>query len=138
MERDNVREVAVLYIVISTHALTWSATFKDRYCLKTKLISTHALTWSATKAKCVSAAHTADFNSRAHVERDINFINRGHLNDKYFNSRAHVERDRLTPNNHSSIFISTHALTWSATGTAEITGSVLRNFNSRAHVERDL
>ncbi len=48
MERDNVREVAVLYIVISTHALTWSAT-------------------AALRGSAVCMPH---FNSRAHVERD--------------------------------------------------------------------
>ena len=59
------------------------------------------------------------------------------LTPHHFNSRAHVERDRLTPNNHSSIFISTHALTWSATADSVYRSIQPRDFNSRAHVERD-
>ena len=35
-------------IVISTHALTWSATGFDPEKSKNRKISTHALTWSAT------------------------------------------------------------------------------------------
>ena len=56
------------------------------------VISTHALTWSATIWYGLDNYTVADFNSRAHVERDpnraIKSAGRG-----YFNSRAHVERD---------------------------------------------
>ena len=57
---------------------------------------------------------SADFNSRAHVERDVEVtIFDG---DTYnFNSRAHVERDYCYTN-----YRYRH-----------------RHFNSRAHVERD-
>ena len=55
-----------------------------------------------------------DFNSRAHVERDLAKIwGKGYVDN--FNSRAHVERDTAK----------------SAASTAT------ENFNSRAHVERD-
>ena len=55
-----------------------------------------------------------NFNSHAHVERDI-FARCNELLDVYFNSHAHVERDSLAL--HQYLF--------------------LYNFNSHAHVERD-
>ena len=76
-----------------------------------------------------------------------------------FNSRAHVERDRYGTHQLKLPTISTHALTWSATGvkvtvyhgtrisTHALTWSATADeieelkryydFNSRAHVERD-
>ena len=55
-----------------------------------------------------------DFNSHAHVERDViqHFITPTYLN---FNSHAHVERDITEVNIHET----------------------LAYFNSHAHVERD-
>ena len=78
-------------------------------------ISTHALTWSATIWYGLDNYTVADFNSRAHVERDWTCRN-GEALKVDFNSRAHVERDALAP------------LQKSIDET---------NFNSRAHVERD-
>ena len=37
--------------IISTHALTWSATLGDVPCRMIGFISTHALTWSATRCR---------------------------------------------------------------------------------------
>ena len=70
VERDAVKVVLNFPIEISTHALTWSAT--DIWCVMCYniIISTHALTWSATQQDFQLVAITADFNSRAHVERD--------------------------------------------------------------------
>ena len=56
-----------------------------------------------------------DFNSHAHVERDL-YYNVITAREQDFNSHAHVERDGLKINNGSGTF----------------------NFNSHAHVERDL
>ena len=79
-------------IAISTHTLTWSVT-KDflRYAIG-KIISTHTLTWSVTIAgvKLINALY--DFNSHAHVERDVRCFTT-YLLHCYFNSHAHVERD---------------------------------------------
>ena len=55
-----------------------------------------------------------------------------------FNSRAHVERDLIQIRKlYFLTKISTHALMWSATG--KNLWGLMRwlNFNSRAHVERD-
>ena len=80
-------------IVISTHALTWSATGFNRLMkYKAVGISTHALTWSATDRQAPQGRTQRNFNSRAHVERD--------------NSIMQVDVRTI---------ISTHALTWSAT-----------------------
>ena len=55
------------------------------------------------------------FNSRAHVERDFFGLFYCELFFN-FNSRAHVERDkRRGLDMFDRIYISTHALTWSAT-----------------------
>ena len=55
-------------------------------------ISTHTLTWSVTVAFLFYGGGTMNFNSHAHVERDV-------AEKEYpactqnFNSHAHVERD---------------------------------------------
>ena len=104
---------------ISTHALTWSATMNclpECCCME---ISTHALTWSATECKPVRKIIYGYFNSRTHVECDIgcDTMKSKHIN---FNSRTHVECDNaLQIARKVSFWISTHALTWSATADAE-------------------
>ena len=99
---------------ISTHALTWSATETKSYDIPRFNISTHALTWSATYMATSRSSKPQNFNSRAHVERDgqRRAGTEGRLN---FNSRAHVERDDPDPFLEKACEISTHALTWSAT-----------------------
>ena len=55
-----------------------------------------------------------NFNSHAHVERDMwsIIIGRKNLN---FNSHAHVERDGSVQCTMIVLHISTHTLTWSVT-----------------------
>ena len=79
--------------LISTHALTWSATGDEFVVSNFKNISTHALTWSAT----------------------ITSKNKLEIEQSNFNSRAHVERDMDDVATFVGDIISTHALTWSAT-----------------------
>ena len=83
---------------------------------KRSSISTHALTWSATGWQTKKEQSETNFNSRAHVERDVYQHFFKHQDDD-FNSRAHVERDGVAINQSAmlSAQISTHALTWSAT-----------------------
>ena len=45
------------YEAISTHALTWSATFRIQSQMFPDWISTHALTWSATQTAKISPLH---------------------------------------------------------------------------------
>ena len=54
-----------------------------------------------------------------------------------FNSRTHVECDDVSAVIFHGKAISTHALTWSATGAAVEITAVIKNFNSRTHVECD-
>ena len=56
---------------ISTHTLTWSVTRRVNSIIKLINISTHTLTWSVTGVTTSSPADSSDFNSHAHVERDI-------------------------------------------------------------------
>ena len=56
----------------------------------------------------------SDFNSHAHVERDGRTLSWA-LSAKYFNSHAHVERDTLNNALLGYVGISTHTLTWSVT-----------------------
>ena len=78
---------------ISTHTLTWSVTKMRKGGLNKLAISTHTLTWSVTLALADFATGWINFNSHAHVERDVIQLshNEWTLN---FNSHAHVERDR--------------------------------------------
>nr|DAI86490.1 MAG TPA: hypothetical protein [Caudoviricetes sp.] len=55
-----------------------------------------------------------DFNSHAHVERDLSVKFAG-ISLANFNSHAHVERDFAFTHMHCHSFISTHTLTWSVT-----------------------
>ena len=77
--------------IISTHALTWSATQSMQGQINCNSISTHALTWSATLLSFLIFG-IKNFNSRTHVECDCkNFLLTLGLKD--FNSRTHVECD---------------------------------------------
>ena len=54
------------------------------------------------------------FNSHAHVERDI-FLDFAYCVSQNFNSHAHVERDTTVKETKAIMSISTHTLTWSVT-----------------------
>ena len=99
---------------ISTHTLTWSVTLRRNLVNRNIFISTHTLTWSVTSIVEQGRNLWDDFNSHAHVERDIYCaVNIKRLRD--FNSHAHVERDINKIVAKFGVF----------------------NFNSHAHVERD-
>ena len=57
---------------------------------------------------------TSDFNSHAHVERDVYTVGINLLSFD-FNSHAHVERDQVDMFTIFVLVISTHTLTWSVT-----------------------
>ena len=59
-------------------------------------ISTHTLTWSVTFVSLIKLSDLSNFNSHAHVERDLQAIISLSKNI-YFNSHAHVERDLFNP-----------------------------------------
>ena len=78
--------------LISTHTLTWSVTNVLLFIVNSFSISTHTLTWSVTLVLAVNLLVSGNFNSHAHVERDVGRNNKmRRTND--FNSHAHVERD---------------------------------------------
>ena len=56
----------------------------------------------------------SNFNSHAHVERDRQEMKKLYMNF-HFNSHAHVERDKMIVKNVATLKISTHTLTWSVT-----------------------
>ena len=62
---------------------------------------------------CNGGGHD-NFNSHAHVERDISAKLGGNKLDD-FNSHAHVERDETMTGFMTAKTISTHTLTWSVT-----------------------
>ena len=121
--------------IISTHALTWSATRLCHSCrnhcrfqlthsrgvrprsaqkhMKTKRFQ---LTHSRGVRLYVSQPMIAqyDFNSRTHVECDIISLPSFPW-FQHFNSRTHVECDKWHAVLINPFDISTHALTWSAT-----------------------
>ena len=77
-------------------------------------ISTHTLTWSVTQCRNREHCGAGDFNSHAHVERDVSAVLMG-ADVADFNSHAHVERDETVPD----------------------VDTICTDFNSHAHVERD-
>ena len=78
--------------IISTHTLTWSVTRIKNTPSFVPKISTHTLTWSVTTALQAADIASDNFNSHAHVERDVLKTDLSqHL--WHFNSHAHVERD---------------------------------------------
>ena len=56
---------------ISTHTLTWSVTQRSNGKTYAVCISTHTLTWSVTIDKVGRMIFVDNFNSHAHVERDL-------------------------------------------------------------------
>ena len=122
---------------ISTHTLTWSVTIKIGGDTTGLDISTHTLTWSVTVIALMILMRVYNFNSHAHVERDL-FQNCTAIVSVNFNSHAHVERDVPLAACFNICRISTHTLTWSVTGTHQKTIITEEDFNSHAHVERDV
>ena len=136
MERDNNLFLFLNIIFISTHTLTWSVTSSYQHH--------HKLGWfQLTRSRGAWPIHhtfyygVVDFNSHAHVERDVKSLITI-LRTIDFNSHAHVERDvivgyvlrdecafQLTRsrgawlvargNSEYQYHISTHTLTWSVT-----------------------
>ena len=70
------------------------------------------------------------------MERDDETVDRV-LEFYDFNSHAHVERDINIFDIFSFFHISTHTLTWSVTYNYGEMEYISKNFNSHAHVERD-
>ena len=116
VERDSfVRHLRVYFLVISTHALTWSATKNWRKSQWKKSISTHALTWSATNEQPaadvqeVISTHALTWSAtlkELRQKRKLNMIS------------THALTWSATPPPSCVVItfnISTHALTWSAT-----------------------
>ena len=97
VERDRQRAYyRRLHGSISTHALTWSATYDFQILEKIKEISTHALTWSATMPRSVYSVGKLAFQlTRSRGARPEDTTD-GSTDVDDFNSRAHVERDRRT------------------------------------------
>ena len=62
----------------------------------------------------IKSLRKKDFNSHAHVERDIIFA-KNKFRISHFNSHAHVERDIPVIHIMDINAISTHTLTWSVT-----------------------
>ena len=157
VERDIQTKTENLDLKISTHTLTWSVTWQLSSQWLHCQISTHTLTWSVTKCSVILLTSSVfqltrsrgawqtssfydgenkNFNSHAHVERDRQEMKKLYMN-LHFNSHAHVERDLSSGQFNSTVYISTHTLTWSVTYLTKYFCSLLRNFNSHAHVERD-
>ena len=120
---------------ISTHALMWSATqIKKLRRARRKF----QLTRSRGARRCWQRIIFKEVRfqlTRSRGARPERGAARG--DPQHFNSRAHVERDfERVQKDITAFVISTHALTWSATRRLDSLASHV-NFNSRAHVERD-
>ena len=136
---------------ISTHALTWSATVTSSAFRSGQLFQlTHSrgvrraiknkiwcpVRFQLTHSRGVRPPYFTppyqlpeDFNSRTHVECDKSAGDDVEELEN-FNSRTHVECDTLALWLGLRMSISTHALTWSATGTCH---HALKNRNISTH-----
>ena len=107
---------AMCYNIITAFQLTRSrgAWLHDAMCYN--IITAFQLTRSrgAWQAASVLIPFSTNFNSHAHVERDIYICDFG-KNTYNFNSHAHVERDKNQKAKPFTRYISTHTLTWSVT-----------------------
>ena len=125
-------------IVISTHALTWSATKTIWQNLQPIWkISTHALTWSATCYRAHCSTGTNHFNSRTHVECDVRHSEPCAASSRISTHALTWSATTRRPTQLFGVMISTHALTWSATRDGVGVELHAKNFNSRTHVECD-
>ena len=123
---------------ISTHTLTWSVTSRNDLPTAFAHISTHTLTWSVTPSGNYRVRAYDNFNSHAHVERDV-------LPTPFEPVTSIISTHTLTwsvtiiNGNYLAITaISTHTLTWSVTSVFMLLTDIFLNFNSHAHVERDI
>ena len=80
--------------------------------------------------------HELNFNSRAHVERDVH-RHRTRQAVWNFNSRAHVERDQMGGASAHGRLRFQLTRSRGARQFAAAARAGFSNFNSRAHVERD-
>ena len=94
VERDLLIYYPLLFVIISTHTLTWSVT-PIAYLRKSLSINfnSHAHVERDNMGP-LNILSTLHFNSHAHVERDFHFYLPLFL-PHYFNSHAHVERDGI-------------------------------------------
>ena len=135
VERDGKTYAVCEQEIISTHTLTWSVTLNEWVELfpsifqltrsrgawqNSLLVRQWYLAFQLTRSR--GAWHTTGAGTAIVFN---------------FNSHAHVERDLLTLCNTRKIWISTHTLTWSVTWITAWARHELFNFNSHAHVERD-
>ena len=74
VERDHLTKYFCSLLRISTHTLTWSVTIPELVTVDFGTISTHTLTWSVTLSIWVNALMEKNFNSHAHVERDLTIV----------------------------------------------------------------
>ena len=114
VERDGMEDTADEPVDISTHTLTWSVTGRVLKCPDSMDISTHTLTWSVTVNTTLPvtnsqiSTHTLTWSVTKQVADGLK-----EYSD--FNSHAHVERDIVGAVFKIFHFISTHTLTWSVT-----------------------
>ena len=80
--------VATLQLFISTHTLTWSVTAIIQTVGENICISTHTLTWSVTGVFAIFVKFFTNFNSHAHVERDLNFLTMKCISQKFQLTRS--------------------------------------------------
>ena len=80
--------------------------------------------------------HNPNFNSHAHVERDIAYF----FSCAYSRISTHTLTWSVTNSSqwdYNPVIISTHTLTWSVTFPFNANMKIYIHFNSHAHVERD-
>ena len=104
-----------IFLVISTHALTWSATSTGNTHYEYFKISTHALTWSATCTNKRRSGLSAFQLTRSRGARPLSDAVAKYKGVIFQLTRSRGARHRQPARCRTARRISTHALTWSAT-----------------------
>ena len=108
--------IALIFFAISTHTLTWSVTISAQSSTLRGGISTHTLTWSVTTA-CANSSSCLTISTHTLTWSVTDKTPQTTWDKTDFNSHAHVERDMCGTNFGGGAKISTHTLTWSVTKT---------------------
>ena len=103
------------YALISTHALTWSATGIAASGAARSQFQLTRSRGARPLYKVLSYESKSNFNSRAHVERDLTDLSADTQGIVFQLTRSRGARPDCLESQAIVMKISTHALTWSAT-----------------------
>ena len=122
---------------ISTHALTWRATTAVFYPARKGLISTHALTWRATVQAELDSLKAIFLPTPSHGGRP-RVTGSPSPTWEFLPTPSHGGRLERWCSPSPALGISTHALTWRATGSNRLTKNITSFLPTPSHGGRPI